>query len=455
MDNVWSSLSQQVQVRLGRPLPDHPPDDAADPEFLTLLSQLRQADPDLAEEVISAYTGTSEQLPSEAEAAAERRRQRVHRHLFERFFRPDGLRTGRRRLNLRKMINWIAAATGLLVVVWSLIPKSTHVSIPASRVAPAMSQTMTQPNSHSATPTVPSSPAPSTALSPKLRSTPPTEVQPPAPSLTFSPPRFPLPAPGEFTGPLMPPPPLPSGPGAASTQVIVFEANNSQAASSSPVVYQRKESETNAQGSQVVVYASPDRTAATTQSTPPTPDASARAAAPAVPRGQLLEARLVTPVAVSSSGAATPALAEIVAGPLQGTLLFGQATRSPEGLVLIQFSALASKDGKDQPFRGGAYDAEVGRMGVAGQVSTMMPGAASALQAATMQAVSDYMAARVQQQQATITNGFLTITQGMPSFWDGLAAAVARAFAPSTQATTGPAVVTRLERGQAITVLVI
>ncbi len=454
MDSLWSSLSQRVQVKLGRPLPEHPPDDAADPEFLTLLSQLRYVDPDLAEEVISAYTGTSEQLPSEAEAAAERRRQRVHRHLFERFFRPDGLRTGRTRLNLRKTLNWIAAAVALLIITWSLIPKSTHVSIPASRLAPAMSQTKTQPSPHAGTPAVPPSPGSSAALLPKLRSTPPTEMQPPAPSLTISPPRFPPPAPGEFTGPLMLPPPLPGGPAATSTQVVVFEANNSQAASSSPVVYQRKESEASAQGSQIVVYASPDRTATTTQS-PPTPETSARAAAPAVPRGQLLEAKLVTPVTVISSGGATPALAEIVAGPLQGALLFGQATRSPEGLVLIQFSALVSKDGKEQPFRGGAYGAEVGRMGVAGQVSTMMPGAASALQAATLQAVSNYMTARVQQQQVTITNGFLTITQGMPSFWDGLAAAVARAFAPSTQATTGPTVVTRLERGQAITVLVI
>jgi hypothetical protein len=173
-----------------------------------------------------------------------------------------------------------------------------------------------------------------------------------------------------------------------------------------------------------------------------------------VSRGQLLEAKLATPVAVTSSGAATPALAEVAQGPLRGAVLLGQATRSPDGLVLIQFSALLIEDGKQQPFRGAAFDAAVGRMGVPGQVSTMMPGAASALLEATMQATSDYFKARAQQQQVTITNGFLAITQGPPSFWDGFAASVARALAPSPQATSGPTVVTRLERGETIAVLV-
>ena len=72
-----------------------------------------------------------------------------------------------------------------------------------------------------------------------------------------------------------------------------------------------------------------------------------------------------------------------------------------------------------------------------------------------MQSVSDYFKARAQQQQVTITNGFLAITQGTPSFWDGLASAVARAFAPSAQTTTGPTVVTRLERGQPISILIL
>jgi hypothetical protein len=183
------------------------------------------------------------------------------------------------------------------------------------------------------------------------------------------------------------------------------------------------------------------------------PNAPAETAALAASRGQLLEGRLVTPVAVTSARGATPALVEITQGPLQGGVLLGQATRAPEGLVLIQFHALIAKDGKEHPFRGAAYDADVGRLGVDGQVSTMMSGAASALLSATMQSISDYFKTRAQPQQVTIANGSPAMTQGMPNFWDGLAAAVTRAFPPSAEATTGPTVVTRLERGHPITVL--
>jgi hypothetical protein len=473
VDNLWGSLSQRVEAQLGRPLPEHPPDDVADPEFLTLLNQLRQTDPDLAEEVINAYTGTSERLPSEAEAASERRRQRVHRHLFSRFLRPDGLRTGRVRLNLRKTLNWIAAAVAVFVIIWSLIPKSARVSAPARRAAPAASQTVTQP-APSAAPTVSTSPTPSPALSPIPPSAP-RAGAPTTPPLEFSPPGFPQSVPdADWPGVGAPPPPLPGVPMTTASQVVVFEASRAQQEPTSPVVYQREESQASAQQSQVAMHTSPNG-AASTQSpglvvvydasaakgsagtpvmAPPVSEPSAQAAALPTQRGQLLEVRLVAPVAVTSSGGVTPALVEIAQGPLQGALLVGQATRSPEGLVLIQFNTLIAKDGKEQPFRGAAYDAQVGRLGVAGQVSTMMPGTASALLAATMQSVSDYFKARAQKQQVTVTNGFLTITQGTPSLWDGLAAAIARAFAPSAQSTTGPTVVARLERGQTITVLV-
>lgn len=263
---------------------------------------------------------------------------------------------------------------------------------------------------------------------------------------------------------------------ATRDQVVVFEASRSQRGDISPVVYEREEAQAGVLEPQIIVVAPQaeaaaretpgpvivyDASAARAQSGNPTvvlpavPEASAQAAAPTIQRGQLLEVRLVAPVAVASTGGATPALAEIAQGPAQGALLIGQATRSPDGLVLIQFSALIPKDGREQPFRGTAYDPRVGRFGVPGQVSTMMPGAASALLAATLQSVSDYFKARAQQQQVTITNGFLTITQGAPSLWDGLAAAIARAFAPGSQSTAGPTVVTRLERGQSITVLII
>lgn len=457
MDHLWSSLSQRVEAKLGRPLPGVPPDDPADPDFLTLLNQLRQGDPDLAEEVINAYTGTAERLPSEAEAAAERRRQRVHRHLFERFVRPDGLRTGRVRVNLRKAINWIAAAVALFIIIWSFVPKSARVSPPPPRVPPATSVAHMSPPSD--VPTVPSSPTPSSTRS----SAPPATLPagPGVPFLTIRPPRFPSPTPdGNYPG-LAPTPPLvPGGSMMTATQVVVFETSQPQSGSTSPLAYQRGESRATPQAQSpgpVVVYDTSAAPASAGNSVVP-PVASAtspQAAAPARSRGQLLEATLATAVAVTSSGGATPALAEIAQGPLQGAVLVGQATRAPEGLVLIQFNGLIAKDGTAQPFRAAAYDAQVGRLGVGGQVSTMMPGAASALLGATMQSVSDYFKARSQQQQVTITNGFLAVTQGTPSFWDGLASAVARAFAPSAQSTTGPTVVTRLERGQTITVLIL
>lgn len=477
MDSLWSALSRRVEAKLGRPLPDPPPDDVADPEFLTLLSQLRQADPDLAEEVINVYTGTSERLPSEAEAAAERSRQRVRRHLFARFFRPDGLRSGRVRLSLRKTLNWIAAAVVISIMVWSLIPKAARVSTSPPRVASTTSQTLTRPTPLPPTPATRPSPAPSPALSPEPPVAPPTRVPPP-PVLTVDPLGFPPPAlDGYPATPYGTPPPSPSAaPTMTRDQVVVFEASRSQRADVSPVVYEQKEAQAGVREPQIIVVA-PQGEAATRETPgpvivydasaaqpqagnpapvlPAVPDSSAQAAAPTISRGQLLEVRLVTPVAVASTGGATPALAEIAQGPAQGALLIGQATRSPDGLVLIQFSALIPKDGREQPFRGTAYDNRVGRFGVPGQVSTMMPGAASALLAATLQSVSDYFKARAQQQQVTITNGFLTITQGTPSLWDGLASAIARAFAPGTQSTSGPTVVTRLERGQSITILVI
>src|SRR5207244_1557762 len=170
VDNVWSSLSQRVETKLGRPLPDLPPDDPADPDFLALLNHIRQADHNLAEEVINAYTGTTERLPSEAEAAAERRRQRVHRSLFERFVRPDGLRTGRTRLNLRKTINWIAAAVALFVIIWSVAPKAARVSTQTPRALSATPRAVARTSSPSVVPTI-SSPAPSPALSSKPRPT--------------------------------------------------------------------------------------------------------------------------------------------------------------------------------------------------------------------------------------------------------------------------------------------
>ena len=219
----------------------------ADPGFLVLLNQLRQTDPDLAEAVINAYTGTCERLPSEAEAAAERQRQRMRQHFFKRFFRPDGLRTGRMRLNIRKIFNWIGATVALFIIVWSLIPKSSPVNSPASRVAQATSQAASQPRPPSTLSTIKSSSAPSTALSPEPPPIPLTRRPSPRLLTAAPPPGFPPPARRDSIGPVATPFSGPGGVLTPITRVIVFEANQPQPASFSPVVYQREASQATAQ----------------------------------------------------------------------------------------------------------------------------------------------------------------------------------------------------------------
>src|SRR5207249_2931931 len=174
----------------------------------------------------NAYTGTTQRLPSEAEAAAERRRQRVHRSLFERFVRPDGLRTGRTRLNLRKTINWIAAAVAIFVIIWSVAPKAARVSTPAPRALSATPRAVARTSSPSAVPTIPSH-----ALSSKPRPT--ATVGPGVPLLTVSPPRFPARVAGGQSGLVPTPPPMPSLSTMTAAQLIVFEASQVQPGSTS------------------------------------------------------------------------------------------------------------------------------------------------------------------------------------------------------------------------------
>lgn len=467
MNDVWSTLSQRVHERIGSPLPEQP--DAADPQFLRLLSELRRADALLAEEVINAFTGTDQRLPSEQEAEVERRRQNVRTRLFARFFRPDGLRTGRVRFNLRKTVHWVGALVAIVIVVWSAIPKSGDVS----PTPPRAQATASNPARGSI-----AAPAPGADRTDGTR----LSMQPPIPPQATPPPlpQMPLPVmpPGDFSPPAEAFPtgaPYPgvTPPDPVATKVIVFEAS-AAAADASPVVYERTTAGQPAgvppqaasvsgdlvglpQGSAAAVIVYDAQAARAPTITPPpgtssgtTADSSAQA-----PRsGQLLEAALVTPVTVSSAGTPTPALVEITAGPLQGAVMFGQAMRTADGLIGMQFTKLITKSGQEQPFNAVAYDAAVGRTGIAGQVSTMMPGAASAVAAATIQAASDYFTARAKQQQVTVTNGFLTITQGTPAFWDSLVATLAKAFTPTTSSTAGPTVVTRLERGRTITVMV-
>jgi hypothetical protein len=86
-----------------------------------------------------------------------------------------------------------------------------------------------------------------------------------------------------------------------------------------------------------------------------------------------------------------------------------------------------------------------------GQTTTMMPDASSALLSATMQSVGDYFTARARQAQITTARD----APGVSSVWDGLASALTRAFVPSPEVPAGPIIVTRLDRGQDVTILVL
>ena len=450
MDESWNALSQRVKGTLGQALPDQPPGDPTTPEFLDLLTRLRQADPDLAEIVINAYTGTVEPLPSEVEAAAERRRQRLYQRLLARFVRPDGLRTGRVRLNLKKTINYSVAAVAILLIIWSLVPKSTRQERAARRGHSGALQNEQQAILPSLTPSTSSSsraPRPRPSLSIGTPEAPPLAVSRPGiatSGLTAKAARAPnSPLPARAAMPVIAP-------------VVVFEASN-QRGQSAPSAEGRSEgASTQQQRGPVIVYDSNGTQAAGSQlpRAPSTPNATTQLGTTAVSRGQLLEGKLVTPAVVSSSRGTTPTLVEITQGSLQGTVLLGQATRSSEGLVLIQFNGLIAPDGREHAFRGAAYDPELGSVGIRGQTTTMMPDASSALLAATMQSVGDYFTARARQPQVTLPGGGPGGQQG-PSLWDGLASAVARAFAPSSDVPPGPAVVTRLDRGHIVTILVL
>ena len=454
MDESWSALSQRVKAKVGEPLPDLPPGDPAAPEFLHLLTRLRQADPDLAELVINAYTGTVEPLPSEVEAAAERRRQRLYQRLLASFIRPDGLRSGRVRLNLKKTLNYGFAAAAILLIIWSLVPKSPRQERALRHGAAAVSRTGREAILPSLTLSPSSSPAPS--REPRLRPSLSAEA-PDAPALTIH-------RPGIATSHATPnatpasnsPVPVRGSLPVINPPIVVFETSHQQG-QSAPSAGGRSESDsTLQQPGPVIVYDSGGTLATGSQlpRVPSAPSATTQPAVLAVSRGQLLEGKLITPAVVSSSRGSTPTLVEITQGALQGAVLLGQATRSPDGLVLIQFNGLIAADGREHPFRGTAYDPGLGSVGIHGQTTTMMPDASSALLAASMQSVGDYFTARARQPQGT-TPGAIPGGQQGPTLWDELASAVARAFAPSSEVPPGPTVVTRLDRGQIVTILVL
>lgn len=477
MNQQWTALSRRVEEAIGEPLPDT--FDPSSVQCRRILGRLRDVNPALNSEVMDAVSGTSVRLPAEDEAQADQARRRVVDSLVGRFLRPDGLRTGAKRFNLRKTINYVGAAAAVAVIIWSVLPKGNPPGPPSLDEKPPAA---TQPAQRPAQPPTPPAASDGLFTSPPLASTPASPV--PAQPDMLSVPGIPGAPPAD--APSVPVPPLPEGsagamspsvPSLSSGGVIVYEAGRQRELS---VVYQQDRAEGGPRPDQVVVYPAsaasplpPQAPAADTQTAaqpssvivyqqPPaaaadqsSPDANGAVPSALPRRGSLLTARLVNPVAVAAPWGLAPVLAEVVTGGPEGAVLFGSATLASTGVINITFTRLLTAEGKEIPINAAAYDPAVGRIGVGGTVATMMPGAAAAARQAGLSAISDYAGKMAQQNQATITNEFLTITQGTPDFWYSLAASIAKAFSPATNAVTGPTVVTRIDRGAIIAAMVL
>jgi hypothetical protein len=127
---------------------------------------------------------------------------------------------------------------------------------------------------------------------------------------------------------------------------------------------------------------------------------------------------------------------------------------SRDGSVEITFTQVFGKGGRGTPFNGVAYDPVAGRPALSGQVRTVMPNTLQTILSSSLQAASEYFKARVESQSVTITNGFVTIQQREPSFWDVYSRSLAQAMTPRTPEGSGPVVVAHLPRGTVISVIV-
>jgi hypothetical protein len=167
----------------------------------------------------------------------------------------------------------------------------------------------------------------------------------------------------------------------------------------------------------------------------------------------VFQAKLALPVSVSPAWGPVPALAEVTDGPLAGSLLWGQARMAGDGSVEISFTQVLREGGRPLPFNGLAYDPAAGRPSLTGQVRTVMPNAVQTILSTSLQAASEYFKARVESQSVTITNGFVTIQQREPNFWDVYSRSVAQAMTPRTPQGSGPIVVAHLPKGTQISVI--
>lgn len=462
-DAIWQSLSARAQRLVGVSLP--PREAVGTSAFGDVLRRIQEQNPAFFQELMDALTGSDTEMPVEQEATAAHSREQARRRLFAPLFRPDGLRTGLRRLDMRRTVNYVALGVVAVAFMWS---------VGGGRSSPPPTLTPSGGSPQQASPPV-STPVP---VPPAVHSGPiASSILPPASAADPTGPEGFLPPPAS-TGFLPPPVPVPGGytPGMTATGQpaggpVVFQAPPSASAGiGSTVVFRSAgagESEAGAGGrtESIAFQAEPARQTAPAASVPGVPPADTAAAlptgpgspptAPAFRLGQLLQARLVLAVSVSPSWGPVPVLAELTDEAHRGNVLWGQARIARDGLIEMSFTQVLTEKGAQRTFHGVAFDPVGGRPGVSGQIQTVLPNALQTAMSSTLQAASDYFKARVNQQQVTITNGFITITQpGLPSFWDVYSKSLAQAMTPTTQ-NVGPTLVARLPQGAPISVMVI
>lgn len=439
------------------------------------MRTIRARDPGLWQEIVDSLTGDVS-LPSEQEAAQERARQKAAGAILTLFQRQDGLRTGRKRLNTTALL--VIASLAIIAVTFISQSGTGDRRRPPATVGHVGPQVRAEPTPPSAT----SSPSPPPMVTPQ----PPTVPQggssgvnrPVVADLTAQMPSLPMP-------PEAPPvPSVPNSPDTTAGQrplaspVLYRSPERPTQQPRSPVLHRlRRDSEPGQQAQNVMFRAENQAQASHTAGTallysarrerqqqtdaradrnlpPEAAQNSQPDAVATLHPGQVLQARLALPVSVSPAWGPVPALAEVLDGPLAGSALWGQARMARDGSIEISFTQVLMAGNRSLPFNGTAYDPASGRPAVSGQVRTLTPNALQTVLSSSLQAASEYFRARVESQSVTITNGFITVQQREPNFWDVYSRELARAMTPQTPQGSGPVVVAHLPRGTPISVIV-
>ncbi|MDI6773624.1 MAG: hypothetical protein QME77_13710, partial [bacterium] len=117
-DAIWQSLSARAQRLVGAPL--LPREAVGTSAFGDALRRIQEQNPAFFQEIMDALTGSDAQMPVEQEAMAAHSREQARRRLFAPLFRPDGLRTGLRRLDMRRTVNYVALGVVAVAFMWSV-----------------------------------------------------------------------------------------------------------------------------------------------------------------------------------------------------------------------------------------------------------------------------------------------------------------------------------------------